>query len=50
MFDNNNNDLADLVHVVDAYANEYYVNENEINSTFFEDSFVGTQEDLNNTL
>ena len=35
-------------HVVNAYANEYYVNKNEANNAFFEDSFVATREDLNN--
>ena len=35
------------------YADEYYVNENEVDNTFFEDSFVednfvATREDLNN--
>ena len=29
-------------HVVDAYANEYYVNKNEADNAFFEDSFVAT--------
>ena len=35
-------------HVVNAYANEYYVNENEADNAFFEDSFIATREDLNN--
>ena len=35
-------------HVVDAYANEFYVNKNEADGSFFEDSFVATREDLNN--
>ena len=35
-------------HVVDAYANEYYVNENKVDNSFFKDSFVATREDLSN--
>ena len=34
--------------VVDAYANESYVNKNEADNAFFGDSFVATQKDLNN--
>ena len=47
-FENYINDHGDTFHVVNAYANEYYVNKNEVDNTFFEDSFVATQEDLNN--
>ena len=50
MFDNNNNnnDHDDTAHVVDVYADEYYTNENKVDNNFFENSFVATQEDLNN--
>ena len=48
MFENYINDDNETLHVVDAYANEYYTDENEVDNTFFEDSFVATREDLNN--
>ena len=48
MFENYIIDHDNTAHVVNAYANEYYVNNNEVDNTFFEDSFVATQEDLNN--
>ena len=48
MFEHYTNDLDATVHVVDAYANEYYVDEDKVDNIFFEDSFVATREDLNN--
>ena len=47
MFENYIIDHDNTVHVVDAYANEYYVNGKKVDTTFFEDSFVVTREDLN---
>ena len=50
MFENYINDNNETVHVVDTYANEYYTGESEVDNTFFEDSLVATQEDLNNII
>ena len=48
MFENYSNNHENTVHVIDPYANEYYVNENKVDNTFFEDSYVATREDLTN--
>ena len=43
MFNNSNHvDNENEVHVIDAYADEFYVSDNEVDNTFFEDSFVAT--------
>ena len=48
MFENYIINHDSKAHVVNSYANVYYVNGNKVDNNFFEDSFVATQEDLNN--